>query len=430
VRIRPHAPRFVDLLRENPDKDIFACLGDSGRPNSGVVIFRGGPNSTATSFLRTCLDNRALEIPEEDRVTAYGENGHFIHFLKAQPYAGKFKRIEEKWNRTSPPVSASDYNIHYTGRLRSADAVLDDCIPFFGGTSSGNPATARDRASRLYYGRRDTVLRVLRRTAPARSFAGWLGDRLVSARGLAVVARGSGAHNALWKSEFSLALLEHPTTLLCRRLLMPGDTVVDGGGHVGYLSRLFGKAVGPHGRVLAIEAHPENAEKLRRNVRGLPVTVVEAALTREACDIELFEGSGHSNHSIFGGKSGTAVALKVRGRTLDELASANGISRIDLLKLDIEGAELEALNGAKNLFETNSVRFVLIELNPKVLAAGGFSIADIVDHLTQYGIVLRQIRDDYRLGPRGFSDRRGTFNYLGTTEDMWEHVAALLSGSR
>jgi hypothetical protein len=73
------------------------------------------------------------------------------------------------------------------------------------------------------------------------------------------------------------------------------------------------------------------------------------------------------------------------------------------------------------------IRTGLRELSRRVLAKGGLSVVDIAGHLTQHDVVLRQIRDDCRLGPPGFVDERATY-YLGAEETMWTCAFAVVAG--
>lgn len=109
------APPCADVLAQHPGKDIFAVLGRSRRPNSGVIILRGGEGAVAAQFLGDCLDNREATLPAEDVVTKEGENGHFIHFLKRPQYQERFQVLGREWNNTRPPPRPEDFIVHYAG---------------------------------------------------------------------------------------------------------------------------------------------------------------------------------------------------------------------------------------------------------------------------------------------------------------------------
>ncbi|MFY1636937.1 FkbM family methyltransferase [Solwaraspora sp. WMMB335] len=145
-----------------------------------------------------------------------------------------------------------------------------------------------------------------------------------------------------------------------------GDTVFDVGAGVGSEVRLFSRLVGPAGRVVSIEAHPRTFRCLRRAVelnRLRNVTLVECAVVGEAGPVHLAEDSlshlrnGLGNGLGRGTGGGTGGGgIEVVGRRLDELMESSGVDRIDLLKMNIEGAELgvlqscpDALDAVENL---------------------------------------------------------------------------------
>lgn len=134
--------------------------------------------------------------------------------------------------------------------------------------------------------------------------------------------------------------------------LKPGGVFIDAGANIGVFTVFGARRVGPEGTVIAIEMMPDTADRLRLHLRlnGLDnVRVVEAALS---------DGSGgevtasvparlFGRASIVGGADPGEEwsEVKVRTVTLDEIA--DGLGAIDVIKMDIEGAEEMALSGAR-----------------------------------------------------------------------------------
>lgn len=113
------APRFDDeLIRTG--KDILVANGLSGRPNSGVMMFKGGETSVAASFLQQCLELRESRVPAADFVTEDGENGHVIFMLKREPFASRVGILDTLWNCTHPSCVGDAYIRHYTYMLRGS----------------------------------------------------------------------------------------------------------------------------------------------------------------------------------------------------------------------------------------------------------------------------------------------------------------------
>ncbi|MFY1698676.1 FkbM family methyltransferase [Solwaraspora sp. WMMA2101] len=139
----------------------------------------------------------------------------------------------------------------------------------------------------------------------------------------------------------------------------PGGTVVDIGAGVGSEVRIFSRAVGDTGRVLSIEAHPRTFRCLRRTVelnRLSNVTLLECAVVGEAGPVRLDEDTlGHIRNGITRADAPDsdtgAGGVEVVGRRLDEILHSCGVDRVDLLKMNIEGAELEVLRSAVDVLD-------------------------------------------------------------------------------
>ena len=143
------------------------------------------------------------------------------------------------------------------------------------------------------------------------------------------------------------------------RIVKPGWVCVDVGAHVGYFTLLLAKLVGEHGHVIAFEAHPENAEQIRSNVR---INGYEARVQVENMAVsdgnyhrvKLFPGRKHSSaewnivgHDVEGNP--TQPELDVPATSLDSYFPPG--SRVDFVKMDIEGAEAQALRGMRRLLQ-------------------------------------------------------------------------------
>ncbi len=124
----------------------------------------------------------------------------------------------------------------------------------------------------------------------------------------------------------------------------PGDTIIDVGAGIGEETVVFSKLVGGAGRVISIEAHPETYACLVKTVRrsGLTnVTPVFCALAEADGELSISTGTAHLENSVMSGGGGDTVPA----RSLDSLAAELGLQRVDLLKMNIEGAEKLAVKG-------------------------------------------------------------------------------------
>lgn len=139
--------------------------------------------------------------------------------------------------------------------------------------------------------------------------------------------------------------------------LRPGQTFIDCGANVGYFSVLAGRLVGQAGRVLAVEANPTTFRLLSDNLRlnSLPEGI-HCALTNEPGDVTLHMsrtgGDVYSSLRPEGINRGQDVeSFVVPGRTLDDVLLERKVDQADMVKIDIEGAELDVLRSAPRLME-------------------------------------------------------------------------------
>jgi FkbM family methyltransferase len=151
-----------------------------------------------------------------------------------------------------------------------------------------------------------------------------------------------------------------------------GDTIVDVGAHIGLYTLIAAKRVGPTGKVIAIEPDPENFKILKKNILLNQLSNVKALRcavysTKEKLKLflpELEEGRTIFN-TVMQDRAGTSNNfLEVEANTLDNIMNENNIiQRVNYLKIDVEGAELEVLKGAINTLSLNKDLTLLIEVH-------------------------------------------------------------------
>jgi FkbM family methyltransferase len=120
----------------------------------------------------------------------------------------------------------------------------------------------------------------------------------------------------------------------------PGDVVMELGAGYGSETVFLARAVEPGGRVIAVEAHPTTFGYLRRTVELNALTnveLVQAAVLDRVGTANITSDDWKTNHVS------PDATLEVPCTTLDELCALFGVSRIDLLKMNVEGAEREVV---------------------------------------------------------------------------------------
>ncbi len=177
-----------------------------------------------------------------------------------------------------------------------------------------------------------------------------------------------------WEPTVALAIRDH-----CR----PGDVVFDVGANAGALSMMMSRLVGPRGIVCAFEASPRIIDKTQHNLVNAGcsnVTVYHKAVWHTSGETVNLSAGSHLNDRVEEGASG----MSVRTLALDDFAAAADL-RPSFIKMDIEGAEFNALIGMERLLR--DVRPVLVlEQSPKdmrcheLLDKAGYAAVDLATY--------------------------------------------------
>ena len=171
--------------------------------------------------------------------------------------------------------------------------------------------------------------------------------------------------------------------------LRRGMIVADVGAHIGFITIVMAKLVGPTGRVYAVEPAIENLQFLRSNLaanRIINVDTVAAAAGRDT-SMRAFNITGSSDSHSFYSHPLTATVDTVVVPQLPLDAIVGG--RLDLAKIDVEGAEIEVLQGMESLIRGNRELRLAIEWNPACLASAGHNPQDLPAYLVSRGFDLR-----------------------------------------
>jgi FkbM family methyltransferase len=206
------------------------------------------------------------------------------------------------------------------------------------------------------------AVQVLERVVRSWPFTAWP-LRMVVQRGLAeilsgevTIKRGHGAGLRLAaagaKAAFTVGTDEEAVQDELARTLAPGAVVYDVGANVGFLTLIAARLVGPAGHVYAFEPIPANAAAIERNValNGLAnVTVLELALSNHEGEAVLHIPDVNQGAALADVDHGfdPADEITVRIAALDALRLQEQLRDPDVVKLDVEGAELLVLDGMR-----------------------------------------------------------------------------------
>ena len=209
-----------------------------------------------------------------------------------------------------------------------------------------------------------------------------------------------------------------------RRVVKPAMTCLDVGANIGCVTTHLSKLVGPSGRVFAFEPVPHLFERLRENIAlndfGQTASLHQLALSREPgratikmahqdCDNQGMASLRNTDHPQL------STALQIQTTTLDDFVRDNSLDRIDLIKMDVQGAEAWVIEGGiKTLRRLQPA--LLLEVSPYDLRSFGKTSADLLKLLESLGYECYRLKDCGRVGGRV---RAGTIGIDFTADDIY-----------
>lgn len=232
-----------------------------------------------------------------------------------------------------------------------------------------------------------------------------LGARRLVGRGAAALVKRQGVqwdldlHEGIDFSIWLLGSFEPGTVRTYRKLIQAGDVVLDIGANIGAHTLHLAECVGPQGKVVAFEPTDFAFSKLVRNVSLNP----ELAARTQCLQFMLVDSEAGSvptvplysswplkqeedeRHGLHLGRLMTTSGASAR--TLDSAIASLGLTRVDCIKLDIDGFECAMLRGAREVL-TRWHPTIIMELAPYVLEEQGASLDELVQLLQAHGYRL------------------------------------------
>jgi FkbM family methyltransferase len=175
------------------------------------------------------------------------------------------------------------------------------------------------------------------------------------------------------------------------RFLEPGMTVLDVGAYFGIYALTASAKVGRHGRVIAFEPSAHQMRRLRWNLRLNRCSNVHT----EKLALSSVEGEADFFVPVRGGEGysslrrpevpGVLRSTRVGTVTLDKYLRDHGIERVDFIKVDVEGGELDFFKGARNLLERADPPVILCELQDIRSKAWGHTALEVAEFVQGFG---------------------------------------------
>lgn len=187
---------------------------------------------------------------------------------------------------------------------------------------------------------------------------------------------------------------ERYETELFKNLVKKGMIVVDVGANIGYYTLLAARCVGEEGKVFAFEPNPDNYALLCKNieVNGYKnVVPVRKAVFSKSGKMKLFlDKDNLGGHSLSEENVEKTTSIIIEATSLDEYFKAMDY-KIDVIKVDVQGSEMDVLEGMTNILNQNDNLKIIIEFWPEGIRNSGSSPRVLLNRLVESGFRLYQI---------------------------------------
>ena len=187
----------------------------------------------------------------------------------------------------------------------------------------------------------------------------------------------------IYKLQMLTGTYEKETVDVCKKIIRPGMTIFDIGAHVGYYTLLFSRLVEPKGRVLAFEPHPRNFDILRKNVERHSlqnVSLIQKAVSNADGNSLFYETAGSMGHSLHPVKSHVGQ-FPVELTSVETVLGRAGLGEVHFMKIDVEGGELEVLDGMRHVAKRCQELYLIVEFKRYILRKRNCDPFDLLERL-------------------------------------------------
>jgi FkbM family methyltransferase len=205
----------------------------------------------------------------------------------------------------------------------------------------------------------------------------------------------SPRRNFIGSALYRTGVWEPAVTAAIADITRPGMVALDVGADIGYYTLQLSRLVGPSGRVVAFEPIPKARERLVHNIRGngrTNIIVSELALGNQEGTVYLEDPFTKSRLNLNKTTAGERD-IKVTIRRMDDLFSKLKLPSVDLIKIDVEGAEHEVLRGMEQTLR----RFhpvIIVEVHNQFLPQFGSTAAGLLEWLADLGYEINPVEPE------------------------------------
>ena len=190
---------------------------------------------------------------------------------------------------------------------------------------------------------------------------------------------------------------EKAETLFFQSACRDGMTFLDVGANLGYYTALAARAVGPNGRVLAVEPDPDSFAYLEQTIAANAVGNVEAfpvAASDAPAMLPLYSSTDNRGDNRLYASDEERPQVEIEARPLDALLREKKIETVDLIKIDVQGYEPKVIAGLRETIIASPNLTLLTEFWPQGMTEAGGDANEFLKTLRELGLTLHELKPD------------------------------------
>ena len=203
-------------------------------------------------------------------------------------------------------------------------------------------------------------------------------------------------HECVQKAIFCFHYFEPEDVAVFRRFVKPNGVLLDVGANIGQYSLLACKLMGDSGKIYAFEPSADVRVRLQKNIAlnsFSTIEVVPCAVAASRGTMKFYPAHQEGNQGVGSLMPAQAFRSEIRATegvdvdvvSVDGFCEERGIDRVDILKIDVEGYDLEVLKGAEEVMRRNPEMLIMSEVEPLNLEQLGATAKDFYAFMASHG---------------------------------------------
>lgn len=182
---------------------------------------------------------------------------------------------------------------------------------------------------------------------------------------------------------------------LLHKIIKPGDSILDIGSNIGFYAKILSSFTGEKGKVYCFEPDSTNFKYLKKNTQGIKnIVLFNKAVSDKADILKVYKSKllnvDHRTYPV----NNYDTVEEIDSVSIDDLLKNGTIDKVNVIKIDIQGYELTAFNGMKNLLSSNQNLKIIAEYWPHGFKRAGTSAIEFYDFFNTLGYNFYLIDDN------------------------------------